>query len=190
MESNDDLKSTAEGKTMSAVQRIALTSLIFGFHVAAALADGPPKLDVSITRKASTRLTGRDTEGCLLDEGVGQRTLAKNWSKYRAGDKTHCVTHVQKGGVPSYVELLSCLETLRDAKDLRDGDGIMVEADQSKQPNSRPVERGPDGLALTEEPPPPAQGGASPARPCPDAPAAFAALPPAVAGWLCLRMRP
>jgi hypothetical protein len=174
---------------MSAVQRIALASLMFGFHVAAAFADGPPKLDVSVTCKASTRLTGRDTEACLLDEGVGQRTLAKNWSKYRTGDKTHCVTHVQRGGVPSYVELLSCLENMRDAKDFREGDRIMVEADQSKQPTSRPKEFGPDGLPLTEEPPPPDQGPPSP-RPCPDAPAAFAALPPAVAGWLCLRMRP
>jgi hypothetical protein len=85
------------------------------------------------------------------------------------------------------VELLSCLDAMQDANSVRDGDGIMVEADQSKPPNSRPVERGPDGLPLTDEPPSPEQGGA---RPCPDAPSVFAALPPAVASWLCLKMRP
>jgi hypothetical protein len=140
---------------MAVVQKIGLASLLFGLQIAAAFADGPPKLDVSISCKGSKQLTGRDKEACLLDEGAGQRTLAKNWSKYRADDKTHCVAHVQTGGVPSYVELLSCLETLRDAKDFRDGDGIMVEADQSKQFTSPPGNGwGADGFPLTKEPPP------------------------------------
>jgi hypothetical protein len=71
-----------------------------------------------------------------------------------ADDKTRCVATVQTGGVPSYVELLSCLETRRDAKDFRNDGAIMVETDQSKQSTSRPAnEWGPDGLPLTEEPP-------------------------------------
>jgi hypothetical protein len=172
---------------MSAVQRIAFASLLFGFQVAAVFADGPPKLNVTKTCNGAAQATGRAKEACLESEQGGQSILARKWSKYRADDKARCIALVQTGGVPSYVELLSCLDALQDAKGVRDGDGIMVEADQSKQPNSRPVERGPDGLPLTEEPPPPEQGGE---WPCPDAPTIFAALPPAVAGWLCLKMRP
>jgi hypothetical protein len=175
---------------MSAVQRIALVSLLFGLQVAAAFAEGPPKLNVTRTCNGAAQATGRAKEACLEDEQVGQSILAKKWSKYRADNKTRCVALVQIGGVPSYVELLSCLDALQDAKGVRDGDGIMVEADQSKQPTSRPKEFGPDGLPLTEEPPPPDQGRPSPARPCPDALAVFAALPPTVAGWLCSGMRP
>jgi hypothetical protein len=175
---------------MAVVQRIGLSFLLFGLQFTVAFADGPPKLDVSISCNGASRLTGRDKEACLLDEGAGRRTLTKNWSKYSTEDKTHCVTHVQTGRAFSYVELLSCLDTMRDAKDFRGGDRIMVETDQSKQSTSRPAEWGPDGLPLTEEPPPPYQGQPSSARPCPDAPAAFAALPPTVAGWLCLGMRP
>jgi hypothetical protein len=171
---------------MPAVKRIALASLLFALQFTTAFADGPPKLDVTRTCNGAAQATGRAKEACLEDEQVGQRTLAKKWSKYRADNKTRCIALVQTGGVPSYVELLSCLDALQDAKGVREGDGIMVEADQSKQPNTRPVERGPDGLPLTEEPPSPEP---LQVRPCPDAPAVFAALPPAVAGWLC-SMRP
>jgi hypothetical protein len=174
---------------MAVVQRIGLSFLLFGLQFTVAFADGPPKLDVSISCNGASRLTGRDKEACILDEGTGQRTLTKNWSKYSTEDKTHCVTYVQTGRSPSYVELLSCLDTMRDAKDFRDGDRIMVETDQYKQSTSRPAQWGPDGLPLTEEPPPPDQGQPSSVRPCPDAPAVFAALPPTVAGWLCLWRR-
>jgi hypothetical protein len=176
---------------MVVFQRLGLSSLLFGLQFTVAFADGPPKLDVSISCNGASRLTGRDKEACLLDEGAGRRALTKNWSKYSTEDKMHCVTHVQTGRAPSYVELLSCLDTLRDAKGFRDGDRIMVETDQSKQSNSRPAEWGPDGLPLTGEPPPPLPYQEPPApQPCPNAPAAFAALPSAVAGWLCLGMRP
>jgi hypothetical protein len=175
---------------MSAVQRIALAFLLFGLQVAAALADGPPKLDVTRTCNGAAQATGRAKEACLEDEQVGQSMLAKKWSKYRADAKARCIAIVQIGGVPSYVELLSCLDTMQDAKGVRDGDGIMVEADP-KQLTSRPAgEWGTDGLPLSEEPPPLDRERASPARPCPDAPAAFAALPPTLAGWLCSGMRP
>ena len=43
-----------------------------------------------------------------------------NWSQYRAADKTLCVGMVSKGGPPRYVELLSCLEIMKDAAVIRD----------------------------------------------------------------------
>jgi len=45
-----------------------------------------------------------------------------NWSKYDPADKTQCVGNVKTGGPASYVELLSCLEIMRDAKAIRQGD--------------------------------------------------------------------
>jgi hypothetical protein len=144
---------------MSAMQRIALASLLFGLQVAAAYADGPPKLNVAKSCNGAAQATGRAKEACLEDEQMGQSILAKKWSTYRAETKTRCVAIVQIGGVPSYVELLSCLDALQDAKGAGDGDGIMVEADPSRQRTARPPgEWGPDGLPLTEEPPPLGQG--------------------------------
>jgi hypothetical protein len=49
------------------------------------------------------------------DEHTAETTLAQNWSKYSAGDKSQCIGTVQTGGPSIYVELLSCIEVLRDA---------------------------------------------------------------------------
>jgi hypothetical protein len=84
-----------------------------------AVADGPPQLNVSQSCRAAARgsiVAGRDIEACLADEHGAQDQIAKNWSQYAAADKTLCVGMNKTGGPPSYVELLSCLEIMRDAK--------------------------------------------------------------------------
>ena len=57
-----------------------------------------------------------------MDERSAEDVLTENWSKYDAADKTQCVGNVRTGGPASYVELLSCLEIMRDAKANRQGD--------------------------------------------------------------------
>ena len=69
------------------------------------------------------------------DERTAQDTLSQNWSKYNAADKTQCVGNVKTGGPASYVELLSCLEIMRDSKVIRENDPLV----QSDQP--RPASR-------------------------------------------------
>jgi hypothetical protein len=118
---------------MSALKTIAVASLLLGPHVGAAFADDPPKLDVTVSCNAASQfaiMAGRDKEACLDDERTAETTLAQNWSKYRADDKTQCIGTVKTGGPASYVELLSCLEVMRDAKELRDGDPIVRSSDQ------------------------------------------------------------
>jgi hypothetical protein len=65
---------------------------------------------------------GRDKKACLADETTAQDTLKQNWSKYAASDKSDCVGMVKTGGPASYVELLSCVEILRDARNIRNAD--------------------------------------------------------------------
>ena len=72
---------------------------------------------------------GRDKKACLADETTAQDTLRQNWSKYAAADKTECIGMVTTGGPASYVELLSCVEILRDARNIRNADAL--EADDS-----------------------------------------------------------
>jgi hypothetical protein len=55
---------------------------------------------------------------------VSQDTLRQNWSKYPAADKTTCIGMTTTGGPASYVELLSCLEILRDAKSIQATDPL------------------------------------------------------------------
>jgi hypothetical protein len=94
---------------------------------APALGNAPPKLKVETSCEAAGRgavMLGRNKEACLADETAAQDTLKQNWSKYSAVDKTQCVGMTNNGGPPSYVELLSCLEIMRDARNIRNADPI------------------------------------------------------------------
>jgi hypothetical protein len=112
----------------SALNGIAVAALLLALDVVVAVADDPPKLDVTVTCAAAAQYSissGRDKEACLGDETTAQNTLAQNWSKYNADDRNQCVGTVKTGGPPSYVELLSCIEILRDAKQIREEDPLV-----------------------------------------------------------------
>ena len=111
----------------SCAAKFAVVVLLLGPAATVALADSPPKLDVSGSCNAAARgaiSVGRDKESCLADENAAAETLTQNWSKYIDADKTQCIGNVKTGGPPSYVELLSCLEIMRDAKDIREADRV------------------------------------------------------------------
>jgi len=119
--------------------RIALVVLSLGLQPAIAVADQPPKLNVTPSCVAAARgavSAGRDKEACLSDEHTAENVLAQNWSKYNAADKTQCIGNVKTGGPASYVELLSCLEIMRDSKAIRESDPLMG-SDSASQPTRR-----------------------------------------------------
>jgi hypothetical protein len=90
-------------------------------------AGGPPTLNVGPSCDAASRgavILGRDKKACLADETTAQDTLRQNWSKYAAADKSECIGMVTTGGPASYVELLSCVEILRDARNIRNTDAL------------------------------------------------------------------
>jgi hypothetical protein len=96
---------------------------------------------VTISGNAAARgaiSAGRDKESCLADERTAEETLNQNWSKYSAADKIQCVGNVKTGGPPSYVELLSCLEIMRDAKEIREADQL---APPPQTPAASPTRR-------------------------------------------------
>jgi hypothetical protein len=121
--------------------KIAIAVLLLGLPAAAAVADSPPKLDVTTSCNAAARgaiSAGRDKESCLADERAAEDALNQSWSKYSAADKTQCVGNVKTGGPPSYVELLSCLEIMRDAKEIREADQL---APPPQMPAASPARR-------------------------------------------------
>jgi hypothetical protein len=77
---------------------------------------------------------GRNKEACLADENAALKTLKENWSKYAAGDKTLCIGMESTGGPASYVELLSCLEINRDAREIQSADPL--DADLNSPPST------------------------------------------------------
>jgi len=113
---------------MSAVAvRIALIAMTLGAQTAVALADNPPTLNVGPSCEAAARgaiVMGRDKQACMGDENAALDVLKQNWNQYNSRDKVQCVGNVKTGGPASYVELLSCLEIMRDAKTIRDTDPL------------------------------------------------------------------
>jgi hypothetical protein len=103
---------------MPTSNKIAVVALILQLPTAIAHADSPPKLNVEPTCNTTAAYAiavGRTEEACLADEHAAESTLAENWSTYSAADKTQCIGTVNMGGPPSYVELLTCIEVMRDA---------------------------------------------------------------------------
>ena len=90
-------------------------------------AGGPPTLQVGpscVAAGAGSVILGRNKESCLADETTAQNTLKQNWPNYLAADKADCVTLENSGGPASYVELLSCLEVMRDARTIQKEDPL------------------------------------------------------------------
>jgi hypothetical protein len=118
----------ADEEMMSApANKIAVVMLMLALPAAIARADSPPRLDVTPSCEAAARgaiSAGRDKDSCLNDEQTAENVLAQNWSNYDAADKSQCVGNVKTGGPASYVELLSCLEIMRDAKTIRAGEPL------------------------------------------------------------------
>ncbi len=101
---------------------------------------GPPVLQVVPSCEAAGRgavVLGRNKEACLADETAAQDTLKQNWAKYAANDKTQCVGMTKTGGPASYVELLSCLEIMRDARQIQNADPL--ESDTTTAANTAPT---------------------------------------------------
>jgi hypothetical protein len=91
---------------------------------------GPPILQVGPSCEAAgagSVILGRNKESCLADETAAQDTLKQNWPKYLAADKSDCVTLENSGGPASYVELVSCLEVMRDARSIKNADPLESE---------------------------------------------------------------
>jgi len=124
---------------------IVLAVMPLGSPIVSALADGPPRLNVGSSCDAAAKgaiSTGRDKESCMDDELAAQEMLAKNWSQYTRAHKTQCVGMTTQRG-PSYVELISCLDIMRDADAIRKADPFSGLTDQGpKRAPSNPPARG------------------------------------------------
>jgi hypothetical protein len=68
---------------------------------------------------------------------TAQDTLRQNWPKYASADKSDCIGMVTTGGPASYVELLSCVEILRDARNIRNADALEADDSAVSSPRSR-----------------------------------------------------
>lgn len=98
--------------------------------ILAAHAQEVPVLDVEpvcrgIAQQASTagERGGPDLSlsQCVKSEQAMREKLVKEWPLFASADKANCVGEEKMGPLPSYTDLVSCLEMARDASKLDAG---------------------------------------------------------------------
>jgi hypothetical protein len=92
---------------------LVLLSILLGLQLVAA--DQVPTFDVRPGCRATVDTAEMSEQSCLSDERTARDDLAKAWPGFSASDKAMCVDQTS-GFDPSYVELLTCLEMMRDAR--------------------------------------------------------------------------
>src|SRR5262245_2716036 len=101
-----------------------ITAVLAAFGLLTTVADAVPSYDIKSTCRAAVALAGgtegRTADSCLAGEEAARKDLAKDWSKIPGAERAQCVGTVAVGGSPSYVELLICLEMMRDSRTHRE----------------------------------------------------------------------
>lgn len=78
-----------------------------------------PKFNIGPTCQAAQSGDVHRPQGaCERDENQARATLEKQWTTYTVADRERCTMMTRTGGSPSYVELLTCLQTASEAAKL------------------------------------------------------------------------
>jgi hypothetical protein len=103
-----------------ATMSVLLQTIAVGAQLTLA-ADKVPELKYEASCRAAVQaanMPGRDESACLNDERTAKAKLQEDWSGFTAEQKSHCMALLRAGGMPSYVELLTCAEMGRAAANL------------------------------------------------------------------------
>jgi hypothetical protein len=105
---------------------IPIATLALATHLAVTVADNVPQFNVEPLCRGIAQQGGLDLEpnksvqqdikSCVTSEMAIRKKLVKEWPTFMATDRAMCTSESSAGGVPSYTELLTCLQMARDAK--------------------------------------------------------------------------
>ncbi len=103
-------------------------------HQSSARAEnGVPEFDVKPSCQSATRAANdlnqagdnlrpgdRSSDNCVQDELKAKSKLNDEWTEFKVVERQRCTRLATLGGLPSYVELLTCLEMARQAANIPD----------------------------------------------------------------------
>jgi hypothetical protein len=100
-------------------------------HLVVAAAEKVPTLNLEPSCRGATQAAMPNRQGsvptpaemreaCLAKERDAREQLARQWKDFAADHRASCVRSTSAGGVPSYIELLTCLEIADQARKLPD----------------------------------------------------------------------
>jgi hypothetical protein len=105
------------------IDMFAFGAILLNSHLLIAVADRVPNINLKETcRNAATvsgTLTQRDINICMEDEQGAHDEIARGWAQFSGTARAQCV-HASTDYLPSYIEVLTCLEMARDVKRWRD----------------------------------------------------------------------
>ena len=99
----------------------ALLPIILTASHIALVADEIPRFDVEQTCCRASEVSvslGRSAGDCKRDEEDAHGKLQQDWAQYSPAQRTGCMRLSSLGSSLSYVELLTCLEMAKQAKEL------------------------------------------------------------------------
>src|ERR1700730_4120185 len=140
------------------IERLIWIDLLALPGSASAQPDEVPHFDVARSCQEARAYTGDDKNlayrGCMKDENDARAELAQKWAHFKPGDRKDCVAH-GAAPVPSYVELLTCLEMSEEAEALYKPDGTV----RDKPQGAVQGKSGQDQAAPSRDTPAPESGG-------------------------------
>jgi hypothetical protein len=106
---------------------LPLAALAVTSQLVIAVADTVPELNVERSCRAQASRTnplgsgalGGTAEDCLRSEQAARDKLRTEWSQFSTAVRQRCTSTSTMGGEPSYVELLTCLEITKQARELQ-----------------------------------------------------------------------
>jgi hypothetical protein len=138
------------------VARLIWIALLVLPDLAAAKPDGVPHFDVIRTCEDARPFTGNDRNlayrSCMKDENEARAELARKWAHFKPGDRKDCVAQ-GTAPVPSYVEILTCLEMSDEAEALYKPDGTPRDKPQGAAAQGKSIQdqAAPSGAAPAPE---------------------------------------
>jgi hypothetical protein len=115
---------------MPILSRTFVSAGLFALAISAVeSAESVPSFDVGPTCRGATRPEAAQQnhtgdaarEICFDKEKQARSELQDTWGKFPSEHRASCVRATSVGGIPSYVQLQTCLETRRDAEKIQDG---------------------------------------------------------------------
>ena len=113
----------------------AIDALVVVPYLLVAAADHVPNIDINKTCRVSVEDSSaprQDLEECIVDQNEAREELTKEWRTYSGADRQHCTSMAVSGYLPSYVELLVCLQFARQVKTFLEENGSMQATPSSK----------------------------------------------------------
>ena len=156
---------------------LAVVALLILPELVSAREAGVPRFDIARTCREARAYAVNEKDlayrGCINDENEARQQLARKWRQFKPQDRSDCVA---QGAVPmpSYVELLTCLEMTAEAKELLKPSGRSREAPAGAavQGSSKPREAAPSEAAAAPAAPEPGEAAAPAPNETPATPAA------------------